>query len=194
MRNFGSALGVVRTKKLSGSQISFPADLVAKIAADLKNAYSLGDAAKRLGIGTKIVHQLIATGILVRALQGSRLYRNICLLEKDKIDGLLEKLAAGASWVDHPSRGLDPVSALGRGHAATIVGCIRLILDGRVTVAERLKGASGLRALYLDHRRLAEVAGQPYGEKEIGLDGAIRRMRLNRRGLSRAIKLGHCLA
>jgi hypothetical protein len=190
MRNFGSALGVVRTKKLSGSQISFPADLVAKIAADLKNAYSLGDAAKRLGVGTKIVHQLIATGILVRALQGSRLYRNIYLLEKDKIDGLLEKLAAGASRVDRPSRGLDPISALGRGQATTIVGCIRLILDGRATVAERLKGAPGLQALYLDYQHLAEVAGRAYGEKEIGFDAAVRRMRLNRRGMSRAIKLG----
>jgi hypothetical protein len=92
--------------------------------------------------------------------------------------------------VDRPSPGLDQVSALGRGHAATITACVRLILDGRVKVAERLKGAPGLQGLYLDHRRLAEIAVQPYGEMEIGFDAAVRRMRLNRRGLSRAIKLG----
>lgn len=62
-------------------------------------------------------------------------------------------------------------------------------LDGKLRVRERLKSAVGLKGLFIDEKEL-EVAVMPATGEMVPFAAAARLMRLNARGLSRAIMLG----
>jgi hypothetical protein len=52
MKSIDLALGIIRTEKKSGSQISFPIKAVEQIARELKGALILEDAQQRLGVAS----------------------------------------------------------------------------------------------------------------------------------------------
>lgn len=190
MRNIGIALGVTRVEKKSGSQISFPVEVVEGLAADLKRACSLLEAKRKLGIGGKVLHQLVQERLLVPALAGGGKHRHIYIFRQDDIEALLRKLAEGGKLVAKPSAHLTAIAHFGRGRSTTVADCIRRVLDREIDVVERVPGAIGLRALYVDQQKVVEVAARSSDGKGVTLDAAARKMRLNRRGMRRAIALG----
>ncbi|GKQ53555.1 TniQ family protein [Bradyrhizobium sp. Ce-3] len=188
MKNIGLALGLIRTEKRSGSQLSFPIEEVERIARDLKGALSQEETQKRLGIGLRPMREIMGNGSLVPAVNGGG-QRHVFVFRPADVDALLDGLAGGAPVVVKASTSLLPISSLGRGRVATIGGCVRLILDGKLQVRERLKGGNGLRGLLIDESEL-EVAVKPSTNEMIPFAAAARLMRLNSRGLSRAITIG----
>jgi hypothetical protein len=190
MKNIGLALGIIRTEKKSGSQLSFPAETVKQIAADLKGARSLGETQALLGVGHKVVHALMNVGALVPALKGGRKHKHIYIFRPDDVDALLEAVGKGAKSVKSPSPSLVAISHLGRGRWSTVAECVRSILDGRMKVRERVAGLAGLKALYIDHAVLGAQATRSVAGAGIPLAAATRKMRLNARGMSKAIAIG----
>lgn len=188
MKNIGLALGLVRAEKRSGSQLSFPVEEVERIARDLKGALSQEETQKRLGIGLRPMREIMGNGSLVPAVNGGG-QRHVFVFRPSNVDALLERLAGGALVVAKASTGLLPISRLGRGRATTIGGCVRLILDGKLQARERLKGAIGLRGLFINETEL-EAAVKPSAGDMVPFAAAARLMRLNSRGLSRAIAIG----
>ncbi|NEU97992.1 TniQ family protein [Bradyrhizobium uaiense] len=188
MKNIGLALGLIRTEKRSGSQLSFPVEEVERIARDLKGALSQEETQKRLGIGLRPMREIMGNGSLVPAINGGR-QRHAFVFRLADVDALLVGLAGGAPAVAKASPALLPISRLGRGRATTIGGCVRLILGSKLRVRERLKGAIGLRGLLIDETEL-EAAVHPSTDEMVPFAAAARLMRLNSRGLSRAIAIG----
>ena len=188
MKNIGLALGLIRTEKRSGSQLSFPIEEVERIARDLKGALSQDETQKRLGIGLRPMREIMGNGALVPAVNGGG-QRHVFVFRPADVDTLLDGLAGGAPVVVKASTSLLPISSLGRGRVATIGGCVRLILDGKLQVRERLKGSNGLRGLLIDESEL-EAAVKPSTDEMVPFAAAARLMRLNSRGLSRAITVG----
>jgi hypothetical protein len=161
MKSIGLALGLIRTQKRSGSQISFPVEEVDRIARDLKGAMNLDETRRRLGIGQKPMAALLEDGTLVPALRGGR-------------------------TTPAPRPGLVAIAGLGRGKAATIAECVRRILDGGLRVRARVDGRHGLQGLFVDESDLTEaVAGEM-----LSFAAAAIRMRLSSRGLRKAIDGG----
>jgi hypothetical protein len=185
MKSIGLALGLIRTEKRSGSQISFPAEEVERIAHDLKGALSLDQVTTRLGIGAKTMVSMIDDGVLLPALRGG-CQRHTYIFRPQDVDGLLDRLSAGAPKVSKPPKGLIAITGLGRGKAATITECIRKILDGRMRVRARVGGRAGLQALFIDHDEVMQASAGP----ELSFAAAAIRMRLNARGLRKAIDRG----
>jgi len=188
MKNIGLVLGLIRIEKRSGSQLSFPTEEVERIARDLKGALSLEETMKRLGVARRPVLEMMENGSLVPALVGGG-QRHAFVFRHTDIDALLRRLADDAPVVLRPSDGLLALSHLGRSRAATIGRSVRVVLDGKLRVRERLKGAVGLQGLFIDEGDL-EAAITPAAGEMVPFAAAARRMRLNSRGLSRAIALG----
>ncbi|MEY9524057.1 hypothetical protein ABIF70_005198 [Bradyrhizobium japonicum] len=188
MRNIGLALGLISPNGRSGHHLSFPVERVERIAKDLKGALSLEETMQRLGVHRRPLLEIMENRSLVPALEGGG-QRHVYVFRPGDVDALLEKLGGSARVVDAASNDLLEISRLGRGRAATIGRCVRLILDGKLRVRERLKGAVGLRALLIDHDELT-AAVKPTGSELVLFAAAARLMRLNGRGLSRAIDMG----
>ncbi|MGY3532286.1 hypothetical protein [Bradyrhizobium sp. USDA 4452] len=185
MKSIGLALGLIRTEKRSGSQISFRVEDVECIARDLKGAMNLAEAQRRLGIGFGTMTKLLADDTLVPALRGGDRRHNYVFRTQD-VDAFLAKLAHGSRKASTTPQDLIAIADLGRGKAATITECVQKILDGTLKVQARVDGRPGLQALFIDHDELlAAVAG-----RELSFGAAAIRMRLNARGLRKAIDGG----
>ncbi|KRQ14672.1 TniQ family protein [Bradyrhizobium manausense] len=187
MRNIGLALGLISPDRRSGRHLSFPVDEVARIARDLKGALSLEETQARLGIGLQAIREIMSNGSLVPALKGGG-PRHVFVFRPADVDDLLRKLTGGAKIVNKSSEGLLAMSRLGRGRAATIGGCVRLILDGKLRIRERLKEGVGLQGMFIDKLEL-DAAVKPTTGEMVSFAAAARLMRLNARGLRLAIGL-----
>ncbi|MHC2518993.1 TniQ family protein [Bradyrhizobium diazoefficiens] len=187
MKNIGLALGLIRTEKRSGSQLSFPVEEVRRIAHDLKGALSQEETQARLGIGLRPMREMMNNGWLTPALKGGG-QRHAFVFRPADVEDLLSRIAAGAKIVTEASGGLLEISRLGRGRAATIGGCVRLILDGKLRVREQLEGSIGLKGMFIDEREL-DAAVKPATGELVPFGAAARLMRLNARGLRLAIDM-----
>jgi TniQ len=185
LKSIGLTLGMIEERR---GRWSVPAELVDRIARDLKGALSSDETQEKLGVGRRVILEIIENQSLLPALERGK-HRNVYVFRPDDIDDLLEKLEGSARLVTNPSQALLPISRLGRGRATTIGSCVRMILDGRLQVREKLKGAIGLQGLFIDHDELM-VAVMSADAKMVPLGAAARMMRLNSRGLSQAISLG----
>ncbi|MHC2582889.1 hypothetical protein ACVI1J_004902 [Bradyrhizobium diazoefficiens] len=185
MKSIGLSLGLIRTEKRSGSQLSFPVDEVERIGRDLKGALSLEEACERLAIGRKAMISLMEGDLLQPALRGGGRRHDYVFRSQD-VDGLLAKLGSGTSCAVSPNHGLIAIADLGRGAAATIAECVRKILEGRLRARVRVGGRPGLKGLFINHDELMEaVTGEV-----LSFAAAAIRMRLNARGLRKAIDGG----
>lgn len=190
MKSIGLALGLIRTEKRSGSQISFPAEEVERIARDLRGAINLGEAQQRLGVGFNTMAKLVADGTLVPALRGGGRRHNYVFRTQD-IDAFLAKLARGARKETTAPKNLLALTGLGRGKALTIAEGVRWVLDGRLQVRVRLGGQAGLQCLFVDPDEfLPEGSRKALACEAATFSAAAVRMRLNARGLRRAIEAG----
>jgi hypothetical protein len=188
MRNIGLARGLISPEGHQGRHLSFPAEDVDRIAGDLKGAVSQEETQARLGIGLRPMREIMSNGSLAPALRGGG-QRHAFVFRPGDVDELLKTLAGNAPIVRKASDGLLAISRLGRVRAATIGRCVRLILDGKLRVRERLQRAPGLQGLLIDHDELT-AAVRPAGSELVPFAAAARLMRLNARGLSRAIAIG----
>jgi hypothetical protein len=188
MKGIGLALGLIRTEKRSGSQLSFPIEEVERIARDLRGALTFEETMQRLGIGWRPLREMMENGSLVPVLNGGG-QRHVFVFRPGDVDQLLERLTDNAAGVQKASSALLAVSRLGGSRAATIGRCVRLVLEGKLRVRERLDGAIGLQALLINEKEL-EAAVKPESGEMVPFAAAARRMRLNARGLSRAVTLG----
>lgn len=185
MKSIGLALGLIRTEKRSGSQISFPVEEVERIARDLKGALSLNETKARLGVGFKTMVSIMDDGVLLPALRGG-CQRHTYVFRPQDVDGLLDRLSDGALKVQQQAKRLIAITRLGSGRAAKIAECVRMILDGRLKVRARASGRTGLQALFVDHDEVIRAAAGA----ELTFAAAAIRMRLNSRGLRKAIDGG----
>jgi TniQ len=203
MKNIGLALGLIRTEKLSGSQLSFSVEDVDRIAHDLKGALSFEETMQRLGIGRRPLREMMENGSLVPALEGGG-KRHAYVFRPMDVDGLLRKLAGTAPVVSKPSPTLLAISRLGKNRSVTIAHGVRLVLDGKVLVRERMQGRDlGLNALFIadnealaavdpTHHKMRQAATEKLMEagELVPFSAAAKIMRLNARGLRRAIEIG----
>ncbi|MCP2216223.1 hypothetical protein [Bradyrhizobium elkanii] len=203
MKSIGLALGLIRTEKRSGSQLSFPVEEVDRIARDLKGALTLDQTAARLGVGWETMVSLMENGSLLPAMRGGN-RRHSYVFRPQDIDTMLTSLARTAPKTSKPPKGLIAVAAFGRGRATTIANCVRMILDGRIKVRARLGGELRLAAVFVDPGEVLQTlvdAGdsraavlqrnfQPSVPDMLPFAAAAIRMRLNARGLRKAIDGG----
>jgi len=190
MKSIGLALGIIRTEKKSGSQISFPIEEVERIARDLKGALSFDETKKRLGVGSNTLFELMRDRSIEPALLGGTEQRRIYVFRPRDLDDLLLRLSVGSTTVVKPQSGLIAITSLGRGKAATIAECVKNILSGRIEVRARTKEKSGLQSLFVDHDDVMEVMAGPTAGPDLPFAAATRKMRLNARGLRKAIDGG----
>lgn len=190
MRSIGLALGIIRTEKKSGSQISFPVEEVERIARDLKGALSFDETKRRLGVGNNTLFELMRDGSIKPALLGGSEQRRIYVFRPQDLDDLLSRLSTGATTVAEPKSGLMAITSLGRGKAATIAECVKNILSGRIQVRARTGEKSGLQSLFVDHDDVMEAMAGPTAGPHLPFAAAARKMRLNARGLRKAIDGG----
>lgn len=203
MKNIGLALGLIRTEKLSGSQLSFSVEDVDRISHDLKGALSFEETMQRLGVGRRPLREMMENGSLVPALEGGG-KRHAYVFRPTDVDDLLKKLARTAPLVSKPSPTLLAISWLGKNRPVTIAQGVRLVLDGKVLVRQRMQGCDlGLNTLFIDeHEALAAVDPTHHKVRQaateqltragelVPFSAAARIMRLNARGLRRAIEIG----
>lgn len=190
MKSIGLALGLIRTEKRSGSQISFPAAEVARISRDLKGAMNLDETQRRLGIGFNTMTKLLADGSLVPALRGGNRRHNHVFRPQD-IEDFLTRLGRGARREKTAPDGLIAVTGLGRGKPLTISEGVRWILEGRLKVQVRVEGTGGLDGLLIKPADMLSAFGKAdKGREAASFSAAAVRMRLNARGLRTAIQAG----
>lgn len=67
---------------------------------------------------------------------------------------------------------------------------MRLILDGRLRARERITGAVGLKALYIELSESRDAEAEPISGSGIPLFAALSKMRINHRGLNEAVAVG----
>jgi hypothetical protein len=150
-----------------------------------KGAMTLEETTARLGIGAKTMVALMEDGSLVPALRGGERRHSYVFRRRD-VEGFLDRLARSARTMLEPQTDLVAITGLGRGKAATIVECVRKVLGGDLRVRAKIEGRPGLQALFVD---LEEVMKAVAGE-ELSFAAAAVRMRLNARGLRKAIDGG----
>ncbi|NEW97126.1 hypothetical protein [Rhodopseudomonas sp. BR0G17] len=190
MESIGLALGLIRTEKRSGSQISFSVEEVARISRDLKGAMNLDETQRRLGIGFNTMMKLLADESLVPALRGGGRRHNYVFRPQD-IDDFLAKVGGGARREKTAPDNLLALTKLGRGKPLTIVEGVRRILDGRLKVRVRMEGRSGLAGLFIDPDDVLTAFDKLDTKREAAsFSAAAVRMRLNSRGLRKAIEAG----
>lgn len=185
MKSIGLARGLIRTEKRSGSQISFPAEEVERIARDLNGALSLEETSAHLGLGRKTMVSLMEKGALQPALRGGG-RRHDYVFRRQDVEGFLAKLAAGARRVRVPPPGHFAIARLGRSKAATIGECVCKVLEGRLRIRAQVEGRTGLQALFVDPGELSDAVA----DDVLSFGAAAIRMRLNSRGLRKAIDGG----
>lgn len=175
----GSLLG-------AGSRDVLDEELIpTRLRSPLKGAMNLDEAQRRLGIGQKPMAALLARGTLVPALRGGS-RRHDYVFRAEDVEEFLAKLAHGSRKATVTPKDLIAITDLGRGKATTIAECVRKILDGHLKVRARVTGRTGLQALFIDHDELIRAAAGA----ELTFAAAAIRMRLNARGLRRAIDGG----
>ena len=170
--------------------LALSAEDVEKIARALERSCTLDQASKMLGLSSYAVHQLIKAGIVVPVVPGGGKYKHIYIFRCADIETLIERLAVGAASVRQASRGLVSVAVSPKFFGGNISNIVRLVLDGRLKVLERVDGAVGLQALRVNIGDAAAALVESGEADELSGTLASRLMRLNSKGVSLAIRHG----
>jgi hypothetical protein len=185
MKSIGLALGLIREEKRSGSQLSFSVNDVDRIAHDLNGAMNLEETRQYLGLGQRPMSVLLAEKVLVPALRGGGRLHDYVFRRCD-VEAFFASIQGHTRLVREPPQNLVAIANLGRGKAATIAECILKIREGRLRVRARVNGRQGFKSLFID---LDELLKAVEGDL-LSFHAAAVRMRLNARGLRRAIDGG----
>jgi hypothetical protein len=176
LRRYGTALGLVREEARKGYVLKFDGPKLRALAADLRGAVNLKQAANILGVEYFVFRGLIAAGILKPIIPVSENKSNsVYVFRISDIEALSNGVLGGAPLVSDASAAMVGPSEARVAYHISHVLFYSLILEKRLDVIGRKSGKRGMSAVLVDRTDLRKslLALAEREDVGIGVCGAI---------------------